>query len=243
MEKSCNHVLGFVEEDGYDGAIETYFKGFDDGLDELVKLKKEGTVYNFCPYCGVEVRPILDARITSLTKEKEKRQKEEQARKDKEKERFNKLVVETGEKTGLAKIDDGNYMVVFQPTKSSYGKKIVLSGPKDLILRNCVNYNITKATPDELIVETIYKVPENSVIEEYFKALGWTQKKAEHFLYFEKKEDKKELVITLDSSGLAYLNTKIFDEDGDSGTNYSRFYLFEAKVAMGKELSLDIVSL
>jgi uncharacterized Zn finger protein (UPF0148 family) len=241
----CDHVVGYIESNGYDGDIITEF--IHATFYEISTAKKlkysDGCLYSFCPYCGKKLEGVVDKRVEFLELEKQKRDEEERVKREKAEKILMDKVIETSIKTKLNQLpDDGNFVVVFQPTKSSYyTKDVVINGTKDLILRNCVHYNQNKSTPDELIIKEIYRVMSMESFSLLMSANGWVVSPSG---LCTKKEGNKKKEVSLDNGGIVYITERTVDEDGEyCRPNYDMFAIHRLGNYLGVNVSLETITL
>lgn len=235
----CNHIIGYTEErDGYDGTL-TEFVSLDDlYLSKAKDLKSSnGSLFNFCFNCGKKLEGLFDKKVESLLAEKNQRDEEERLKKEKANELFNQKVLAESIKTKLNQLpEEGSFVVVFYPDKDSYGKNIVLTGSKDLILRNCIHIRQNRSNPDTLIVKSIYKVFSQEVFADILLKQGWNFVGTTKTLEITDGNKKKQL--SLDSDGTIYVTEKPADlEKDDYGSNiYDRFTINR----LGEYLKIDL---
>ena len=240
--KNCIHTIGYIESDGYDGSTITDFITMDSSWDDLKTLKSQKNSFSFCPYCGSNVSEILDSKIEEYAEMKKKKDKEDALKREKANVLFMNKVEMTARENKLDQLpEEGNFIVVFHPTKNSYGKDLVLTGTKDIILKNCVHYNQNKSNPDTLLVKNVFKVFSKETFSEIMVKNDW--EKVGDYPRFVKTMGNKTRELTFDSDGTVYVTEKVKDSDGDVSTNYDRFTINRLGDYLNSSVELEQVVL
>lgn len=246
-KQECNHVIGYIESDGYDGSILTEFVNYQYfNLSTANDLKSsKGSLYSFCPDCGKKLEGLIDKRIDNLTAEKNRIIEEDRIKREKFELSFRQKVSEVSKQTNLDQLpEEGLFAVVFHPTNSSYGKDVVLAGSKESILRNCVHYNSNKYNPDPLVKKVIYKALSHEDLRVILTDNGWEEKGTKVNKYLEKMDGNKCKQLSLDSSGIIYINEKSTDpEDGYVSTNYETFAIHRLSGYLGFHIDLETINI
>lgn len=236
MKTKCNHLIGCVEYEGYENNSSEFHNLNELNLENAKALKShDGFLFNFCPTCGKKLEGLLDKKIDELNNILFKNKEEERIRKEKVVFAFNEKVLEAGRNTKLDQLsDEGYFLVICDPVKSSYGQKVLFKGSKDLILRNIVHHNTNKSTPEPIIIQSIFQTLS---IEEFGKIMndcGWERKTETCFI---KKEGLTETNLQYEiKECMIYINIKGKDSEGDSISNFARF----STLGLGKYLEIDI---
>jgi hypothetical protein len=244
-KEKCNHLIGYIETSTYDEGLDTNFMHLNDiSLSDATDLKShKGSLFNFCSTCGKNLEGLLDKRVELLTTEVVKQNEIDRINKEKANLAFNKKVDEVSKQTKLNQLPDhGTFVVVFYPTKDSYGKDSIINGSKELILRNCVHINTNRSNPDILTVKTIYKV-DNESFYKTMKEDNWTQlgEKPE-YQYFEKVESNIKKQLSMES-GIVYVTEYHTDSDGDESKSYLNFAMHRLSEYLKKDVLLETIEL
>jgi predicted nucleic acid-binding Zn-ribbon protein len=239
--------LGYSQREAYD-CWETDFVSLSDmSIENGEKLKSgDGCIFKFCPHCGTNLEKVVENKINELVELKKQQEQETKLKNEKRKEEFEKQVLLEAQTTGLARLPEGVFIVIFNPTKSSYGKNVVIAGTKDHILRSCVHFNQQRSIKEELIIQVIYKVPSPEFISSIMESNGWTAINASKTVFQKKIGAHTHVLDYAKESGTIYANT-IDENDYKTYDNFSihrlNDYLSIVKVDQINGLELETVSL
>lgn len=229
MKKSCIHLLGYYENERYD-SNETTFVNLTDSLCELKKIKMiDGSRFDYCPNCGKKLESVLEDKMAELEALKLRYDEEVKQKKEKVNLEFLQKMEEIAKKTGLDQLEDNiTYMVIFHPMKSTNGKDYMLSGDKDLIIRNSVNHNYNRANPEELIIKKIEKVYTIEQFSEICLKYEYVSMTTDNKVFEKTFNENNRLSLYFDGrDSRIYATRRLTDQDGDTHTNYDQFYYFD----------------
>lgn len=239
--KQCNHTLGFIENNGYDGDIITEFVHLDFyELSTAKKLKSsgDGTIFSFCPYCGQNLEGMVDKRVSELELAIQQRKEEERLENEKRQKAFDKKVNEMAQKTGLVNLpEEGTFIVICEPINSYDKRDFVLVGPKSHLLNSSVTC-IRNSSVEQITVKQILKAFSQEVFLKIMKDNGWEVKESGMCL----KIINNKLSQVSHEGGIVYVNEKEKDDDY-SGTKYDRFAVHRLGDYLGIEIELESINL
>lgn len=248
MSNKCNHTLGYYEIYEYDNN-ETIIVNTNEiyGLSTVDILKKDGTLFNYCPDCGESLSGLLNTIEESLKQKLQEEKKNKEQEQAKKKEDFDKLVIEVSSRTKLCNLsDEGNFIVIVKALKE-HGSNYILGGDKDYLKKAATG--IVKTNPNkELEILKIYKMPTLSELKTLMESHGYEVKNTEMAGYPELSCKKlflnKKLHVMINSScTMIYVNTTIFDADGESYTSYDNFGTHKLGEFLKTEFVLEEINL
>lgn len=220
MKKNqCNHALGYIESERYEGIDVDFIYLSDAYLDNLKALTKEGR-YAFCPNCGHSLEGVIESKISEIEKEISERKEQERIAKEKADKIFSDKMEKFGKESKLDQLPENeNFIVIYEPMKSTYGKYYVIQGDKKHIIKCAVSHNHQRYEPETLVLHKIYKVFSQEQFGKIVESCGFSRKNEKSVFYI-KKEGNKTTEVEMSESGTVYATITVVDEDGEEGRSY-----------------------
>lgn len=233
----CNHEIGHIQDEEHGYQNQTEFINIDvSDLKTAQKLfSSDGHINKFCPNCGTDLKGLLEARIIVIKADISERLKKKEYEKKKADIAFNKEVEDMSIKTKLNLLPEGNFIVLISPLGGDK-RSSLLSGPKDLILRNCVNVS-RYSSNKEIKVEKIYIIPNKEEVAKFLTDNGFESFESGMFV---KREEKSRDEISFSSSDGIVYGCK-FNEDEEK--DYYRFGINRLGEHLNKEFLLKTIEL